>query len=176
MFSRILVISVLAIFPSQFFARPSEQERVQLWYEAGNTWPPNWSEEGPVRRKFLEEREKELQRIPGSLERWENYMQFTQSRLFDISEYIYIYIYSSILLIFLLLFFSIHAYIIYRLVPSFTEKGFDIIDTPPHIQEKLLRAVQKGIDDFDSLPMEHDVDAIYHPPGSTTIFVIFLVY
>ena len=58
-----------------------------------------------------------------------------------------------------------------RMVPAFTEKGFDVIDTPAHIQEKLLKAVNKGLENFETLPIEHDVDAIYHPPGVLIVFI-----
>ena len=33
--------------------RPTENERVRLWHEAGNTWPPKWQEESPKRRQFM---------------------------------------------------------------------------------------------------------------------------
>ena len=61
--------------------RPSEQERVALWHKNGNTWPPKWQDESPKRQAFLDARDRDLQTLPGSLERWENYMQYTQSRM-----------------------------------------------------------------------------------------------
>ena len=62
-------------------ARPTEQERVKLWYEAGNHWPPTWQEETDGMKRLMEHREKEIMAIPGADERWENWMQYTQSRL-----------------------------------------------------------------------------------------------
>jgi hypothetical protein len=62
-------------------ARPTEQERVKLWYEAGNRWPPTWQEETDGMKRLMEHREKEIMAIPGADERWENWMQYTQSRL-----------------------------------------------------------------------------------------------
>ena len=52
------------------------------WKERGNVWPPNWQEETPAFKANMVKREKELELITGSLERWENYMQYTQSRSF----------------------------------------------------------------------------------------------
>lgn len=112
--------------------RPSESERVELWYEAGNVWPPNWQEEYPEYRAHQLKREKEIMAIPGADERWENWMQFTQAQL----------------------------------VPKFTETGFDLVRTPEHIQKRLLAAVKGALDDFDNIPYEEGVQAIYgsNPP------------
>jgi hypothetical protein len=46
--------------------------------------------------------------------RWENWLQFTQSRL----------------------------------VPKFTEVGFEIIDTPPEVHQKLVNAVESAIENW----------------------------
>ena len=56
-------------------------------------------------------------------------------------------------------------YVQSRLVPSFTEKGFEVIQTPNHIHERLYRSVMKnGISIFDQLPEEQGVaDSIYGP-------------
>lgn len=62
-------------------ARPTEQERVELWYKKGNTWPPTWQEERATWREAMAKREEELLLIPGANERWENFMQYTQSRM-----------------------------------------------------------------------------------------------
>jgi len=129
-----MILSTLFIFSliQLSFSRPTEQERVALWYESGNTWPPGWQDETEGYRRLMEERDAELIRvIPGSDERWENYMQYTQGRM----------------------------------VPKFTARGFDVVDTPHEIHEKLYNAVKKQVDNFDNLPYEHDVDCIYHPPG-----------
>mmetsp|Transcript_35025 Transcript_35025/g.33296 ORF Transcript_35025/g.33296 Transcript_35025/m.33296 type:complete len:330 (+) Transcript_35025:138-1127(+) len=106
--------------------RPSEDERVRLWREH-NVWPPDWQEEseGYIRTHKL--REGEINQLTGADERWENWMQHTQSQL----------------------------------VPKFTEKGFDIIDTPVAVHKKLLQAVEKGLLDFDSLGYEEAGNAIY---------------
>lgn len=61
--------------------RPTEQERVNLWYERGDRWPPHWQEETEGMKRLMEQREKEVMAIPGADERWENWMQFTQSRM-----------------------------------------------------------------------------------------------
>ena len=96
--------------------------------ERGNVWPPNWQEESSAFKAAMEEREKELGKLTGGLERWENYMQYTQSRM----------------------------------VPHFTEKGFDVIDIPKNVYQKLLDAVLPKLDNFESLPEEQDVEAIYN--------------
>jgi hypothetical protein len=63
-------------------ARPSEQERVELWHQSGNTWPPTtWQPETPRMRKAMAAREQEIMALTGSDERWENWIQYTQSRL-----------------------------------------------------------------------------------------------
>jgi hypothetical protein len=46
--------------------------------------------------------------------RWENWLQFTQSRL----------------------------------VPKFTEVGFEIIDTPPEVHRKLVNAVESAVENW----------------------------
>lgn len=46
--------------------------------------------------------------------------------------------------------------------PPFTEVGFQVVQTPPHIHAKLKAAVDAGVANWDSLPYEHGVgDSIY---------------
>jgi len=62
--------------------RPTEEERVRLWYERGNVWPPKWQEESEGMKRLLAHREVEIQTgILGGDERWENWLQLTQNRL-----------------------------------------------------------------------------------------------
>jgi hypothetical protein len=78
------VLLGLVLLPQQgrlVQGRPTEQERVKLWYEAGNRWPPTWQEETDGMKRLMAAREKEIMAIPGADERWENWMQYTQSRL-----------------------------------------------------------------------------------------------
>lgn len=75
----ILISVVLAAKPPHL--RPSEDERVQLWYQAGNVWPPQWQPETEAMKEVLEYREKQILNISYSAERWENYLQFTQQRM-----------------------------------------------------------------------------------------------
>lgn len=49
------------------------------------------------------------------------------------------------------------------MVPKFTERGFDVVDTPPEIQEKLLAAVNEGLLNWDNLPYEGESAGIYGP-------------
>lgn len=126
LFQIIFALSFLANFVA---ARPTENERVELWHQH-HTWPPNWQSESPGYRALMEEREREIMSLTGADERWENWMQFIQSRL----------------------------------VPSFTEKGFQVIQTPKHIHEKLKRVVDEGVKKWDSLPYEPGVaNSIYAP-------------
>jgi hypothetical protein len=37
------------------------------------------------------------------------------------------------------------------MVPKFTERGFELIQTPPHVQAKLRAAVDKAVADFVSI-------------------------
>ena len=124
---RALVVALALAQAAQ--ARPTEQERVKLWYEAGNKWPPNWQPETDGMKRLMDFREKEIMSIPGSDERWENWMQYTQSRL----------------------------------MPKFTDSGFLVAKTPKAVADKLKEAVDKCIDEFDSLEEEGDVNAIYSP-------------
>lgn len=53
-------------------------------------------------------------------------------------------------------------YVTARLVPTFTEKGYKVIQTPKHIHEMLRNAVMEGIERWDELPHEQGVaDSIY---------------
>ena len=62
-------------------ARLTESERVEEWYARNYTWPPQWNpNETPQFKYAMSLRDRELQFIPGANERWENYMQYTQSR------------------------------------------------------------------------------------------------
>lgn len=115
--------------------RATEQERVQDWFDAGNTWPPNWQEESPAFRELMEKREIELMMLPGAEERWQNFMQFIQSRL----------------------------------VPRFTERGFEVIKTPPHVHAKLKEILDKGIAKWNSIGNEPQIDAVYTPLPSKFI-------
>ena len=80
-------------------------------------------------RKMMEDREEEIMALSGSDERWENWMQYVQSRM----------------------------------LPRFTEHGYDVIDTPTHIQAKLKAMIDKAVKDFDNLPIEAGEGSIYGP-------------
>jgi hypothetical protein len=75
-----MVFGVLCV--NLTMARMTENERVDAWHaDKRNTWPPTWQQENENFKRAMEFREDELQMIPGARERWENYMQFTQSRM-----------------------------------------------------------------------------------------------
>lgn len=75
--------------------------------------------------------------LAGSDERWENWLQFTQSRL----------------------------------VPRFTDRGFEVIQTPKKIQDKLAAAVNKALENWEEIPSEGDVDVIHNDPLMDPKFV-----
>lgn len=100
--------------------RLSEDERIKQWYERGNVWPPTWQNETEEMKAVLAQREQDIMNIPYSLERWENWLQFTQQRM----------------------------------VPKLTPVGFQVIEIPAEISEKLIAAAHEGIDKYDSLPLE----------------------
>jgi hypothetical protein len=122
--SLVMLLSFLA-GPS-LAGRLSEQERVAHWRRK-NKWPPNWQPESDQFKAKMAEREKEIMSLTGSDERWENWLQFTQSRL----------------------------------VPKFTEKGFMLAQTPPHIHERLLQLTKQKMEDFDSIRSEGNINAIH---------------
>lgn len=73
-----LVAAVALAAPAK--KRLTEAERVAQWHTK-HTWPPQWNDEPPDYKKLMEDREKEIQEtILESSERWENWMQYTQSR------------------------------------------------------------------------------------------------
>lgn len=70
--------------------------------------------------------------------RWENWLQFTQSRL----------------------------------VPRFTERGFEVVSIPKFVKDKLQAAFQKALErGFDKIRSEGDVDVISNPPNLDPKFV-----
>lgn len=80
----VCILHLIVIFTVSSKERLSENERVENWYRRGNTWPPTWSEtatDTEIYRRNMATREEEIQRIPGGDERWENWMQHTQSRM-----------------------------------------------------------------------------------------------
>lgn len=51
-----------------------------------------------------------------------------------------------------------------RMLPKFTKRGFDVIQTPPHVHAKLRAAIDKALGDWDTIPYEEGVaDSIYGP-------------
>ena len=140
----VAVVALLALLSVNVHAqktpqhRPTEEERVAAWHKEGNVWPPEWQDESEGMQRLMAHREVELQtQVLGSDERWENWLQLTQSRF----------------------------------VPKFTEVGFEIIDAPVEIFHKLRAAVEKGVERWDTLPSEGNIDVIYHPKGMEPKFV-----
>lgn len=83
-------------------------------------------------------REEEIMAIPNGDERWENWLQYTQSRL----------------------------------VPKFTEKGFDVITTPKSVNDRLQEAVTNAMaKGFDNIRSEGRIDVIWNPPGLDPKFI-----
>lgn len=74
-------VQLLVDFPTSGGQRLSEQDRVQQWYDRATTWPPTWQPESIDFKAAMDLREAEILALSGSDERWENFMQFTQSRM-----------------------------------------------------------------------------------------------
>jgi hypothetical protein len=58
-----------------------------------------------------------------------------------------------------------------RLVPKLTTHGFEVVDVPRDVFQKLSEKVQKGIENWDNLPEERQIDAVYTRPGLLPKFV-----
>jgi hypothetical protein len=58
-----------------------------------------------------------------------------------------------------------------RMVPKLTANGFEVVDVPRDIFQKLSAAVQRGVDNWDHLPEERQIDAVYTRPGLLPKFV-----
>ena len=137
MLTRVLVLAYLAVL-CQTARRLTEEERVNKWYADGNTWPPQWQPETEGMKRLMEHREHEIMtQIYGGDERWENFLQFTQSRA----------------------------------VPAFTERGFDVVPIPRKVFEKLKKAVEEGVNNWDNLRSEGNIDVIYHDSDKEPKFV-----
>lgn len=75
-----LLLCLLLGLCACLYARLSEDERVAAWYARNNTWPPSWNPKASDEFKYrMSLRDRELQLLPGANERWENYVQYTQS-------------------------------------------------------------------------------------------------
>jgi hypothetical protein len=75
------VVVLLCACVTFLTAQVSEQQRIQNWHDKGNVWPPNWQPESQAKKAILNSREKEILTLTGINERWENFMQLTQSRM-----------------------------------------------------------------------------------------------
>jgi len=53
-----------------------------------------------------------------------------------------------------------------RMVPRFTETGFELIDTPPHLQAKLKAAVDNALANWDKVREESVIEVLYTPTPS----------
>jgi hypothetical protein len=92
-------------------------------------------------REHMKQREIELQHLPGANERWENYMQYTQSRMVPrFTEK------GSIVLLFYFLCFCQVLLILLLFV-----LGFEVIQIPPGVYQQLRDAVDAGLARFESL-------------------------
>ena len=78
-----LLFTILLVLLVPVTSRPTETERVELWHQNVKYWPPRWHEhnESAAYKAVQQAREEEIMSIPGSNERWENWMQFVQGRM-----------------------------------------------------------------------------------------------
>ena len=57
-------------------------------------------------------------------------------------------------------------------MPSFTERGFDVITTPKFVQDKLLAALKTAFSrGFENVRTEGNIDVIWNPPKYDPKFV-----
>lgn len=64
-----------------------------------------------------------------------------------------------------------------RMLPRFTERGFEVIQTPPHVYAKLKKAVDDAVADWDNIPIEEGVsDSIYGPNAPKFVDIGPLAY
>ena len=56
-------------------------------------------------------------------------------------------------------------FIMGRRVPSFTENGFHLTTIPPPLFEKVQKAFNEKMKNWDTLPLEREIDAVYTAPG-----------
>jgi hypothetical protein len=56
-------------------------------------------------------------------------------------------------------------FIMGRRVPSFTENGFELTTLPPSLFNKIQKEFKEKIKNFDTLPEEREIDAVYTAPG-----------
>jgi hypothetical protein len=62
-------------------------------------------------------------------------------------------------------------YTIGRMLPSFTQNGYEVATVPPAVFAKLKKAVDKGLENFENLREENHVEAIYVTPGFNSKFI-----
>lgn len=67
----------MTLYPA--LSRLSESERI-AYFNSHHTWPPNWHNESAGYKQLMEQREREIMSIPGTDERWENWMQYISGR------------------------------------------------------------------------------------------------
>ena len=65
-----------------------------------------------------------------------------------------------------------HQHVAGRVAPSFTENGFEVVQTPTDIFERLSKQVNKGLQDWDSLKEEDEkVQMVYNSEGLAPKFI-----
>lgn len=124
-----IVVGGPQFYKGKRISQLGENDRVEFWEQTYGHWPYRWQNETAGHDEKNRQREEELMQLPGSRERWENWMQFVSGQM----------------------------------VPSFTQTGFKLFDTPPHVHAKLKAALDKGLENFDALPSEGNIDVIYGP-------------
>ena len=65
------LLCIACSLPHFIAQRLSEQDRVDLWFAEGNTWPPKWQEETEGMQKLMAHREHEMMtQIKGGAVGW----------------------------------------------------------------------------------------------------------
>lgn len=72
-----LVTFLLSVSLTYSYNRGNENERVAHFFET-KTWPPSVVKHSESFDNVMKKRERDIMMLPGSRERWENFMQYTQ--------------------------------------------------------------------------------------------------
>ena len=70
---KLIIVFVYLVSYASAGARLSENDRIEQWRQK-HVWPPQWQEETEGYKALQRSREAEIMQIPGSNERWENWM------------------------------------------------------------------------------------------------------
>lgn len=142
-----------SIFLSKTQGRFTEDERAE-YFNAHHTWPPNWHYESLGYKRLMEQREREIMAIPGvGIHMCKYYV--VSSDFVPTDER----------------WENWMQFVAARLMPSFTERGYQLAQVPRDIFRKLQNKVKEGLRNWDNLRTENNIDVIYTAPGKPSKFI-----